>query len=742
MTLPVQGALSLEDIKKELRIDLPNGVGPTPFDMDSQIALALARTSSGGSSKNFPLTLPDDFYGCRRPNDPIDFQSQISGGVFPRTFTATRATAGSIKAGLKVWRDNDVLRGQWINNGVGGTIFSIIPAIATSYAGVTDDHPITAQLTIVSGQWTTPPTLGNGTVVTTSATANTIELTYDGPYIGNRLGVVKLTVAQGDLPANTFQANISIKAENTFVPETVYRVGADINRAMWANVVSESDAYTHSIYSFILTNGGSGYGYYLWRNANGTNGFDEYYYLGPYDAADRMQFYINVTSFTESGGLGTGVPVGSMAYRNGYVNNTWQDIDGTERGIHVISNRRLKQVNFTVAVRQKTTGRVFQTVNCYIAAEVTISSWSMPVVNYPQTIVSSTTNNINVEAGTKIYRDYSSGQILLVPRIKIGTVASFENWTGGSGYLNGNVPLTTRVVPVDRIQMNWDTGGSGAWSPESAQTGSVLLGVQDYNSGSYFGGIQRSSNGTYNESVWISFTDTWTGATIWGGRQFIFSQRRAYNPPPPATPYDQNAVNSLPTVLSASSGAHGTGNSYCGAGFGVGWNSYSNGLTFIYAAAANYKFIQTANNQIVGGVFGQPTGYPNGKILTNSDNFDVRIYCTSGKTVTEKRSDGVLQGFGYLWRGAQYTMTPSGGTTANGNVADTGWISVSSLRYTYPGQKHFICVDALADGPYRQRGSYDGNWVFQMRDKSTGKIVVNHTIRIALSASGGTQNDR
>ena len=131
----------------------------------------------------------------------------------------------------------------------------------------------------------------------------------------------------------------------------MYRAGADINRAMWANVVSESDAYTHSIYSFILTNGGSGYGYYLWRNANGTNGFDEYYYLGPYDASDRMQFYINVTSFTESGGLGTGVPVGSMAYRNGYVNNTWQDIDGTERGIHVISNRRLKQVNFTVAVR-------------------------------------------------------------------------------------------------------------------------------------------------------------------------------------------------------------------------------------------------------------------------------------------------------------------------------------------------------------------------------------------------------
>ena len=83
-------------------------------------------------------------------------------------------------------------------------------------------------------------------------------------------------------------------------------------------------------------------------------------------------------------------------------------------------------------------------------------------------------------------------------------------------------------------------------------------------------------------------------------------------------------------------------------------------------------------------------------------------------------------------------MTPSGGTTANGNVADTGWISVSSLRYTYPGQKHYICADASASGPYYKRGSYDGNWVFQMRDKSTGNIVVNHTIRIALSASGGT----
>ena len=704
MTLPVQGALSLEDIKKELRIDLPNGVGPTPFDMDSQIALALARTSSGGSSKNFPLTLPDDFYGCRRPNDPIDFQSQISGGVFPRTFTATRATAGSIKAGLKVWRDNDVLRGQWINNGVGGTIFSIIPAIATSYAGTTDDHPITAQLTVVSGQWTTPPTLGNGTVVTTSATANTIELTYDGPYIGNRLGVVKLTVAQGDLPANTFQANISIKAENTFVPETVYRAGADINRAMWANVVSESDAYTHSIYSFILTNGGSGYGYYLWRNANGTNGFDEYYYLGPYDAADRMQFYINVTSFTESGGLGTGVPVGSMAYRNGYVNNTWQDIDGTERGIHVISNRRLKQVNFTVAVRQKNTGRVFQTVNCYIAAEVTISSWSMPVVNYPQTIVSSTTDNINVEAGMKIYRDYSSGQILLVPRIKIGTVASFENWTGGSGYLNGNVPLTTRVVPVDRIQMNWDTGASGAWSPGSAQTGSVLLGIQDYNSGSYFGGIQRSSNGTYNESVWISFTDTWTGATIWGGRQFIFSQRRAYNPPPPATPFNAQAANGLSSLRWSVSASD---RSKVGARVCHSIVQFEGKLAIQQFGTTLQG--QQAQNVVSGSYFENGSSFL--REISSSNNFSVRMQVQSRNS-----SRGYVQA-----KDAAY-----------GN--DTGWVNVSGTT----GKRAIVWSQVEASVDYREYQISEITVLVQIMDNSTGTIVFSKQITATASASGGT----
>ena len=707
MTLPVQGALSLEDIKKELRIDLPNGVGPTPFDMDSQIALALARTSSGGSSKNFPLTLPDDFYGCRRPNDPIDFQSQISGGVFPRTFTATRATAGSIKAGLKVWRDNDVLRGQWINNGVGGTIFSIIPAIATSYEGITDDHPITAQLTVVSGQWTTPPTLGNGTVVTTSATANTIELTYDGPYIGNRLGVVKLTVAQGDLPANTFQANISIKAENTFVPETVYRVGADINRAMWANVVSESDAYTHSIYSFILTNGGSGYGYYLWRNANGTNGFDEYYYLGPYDAADRMQFYINVTSFTESGGLGTGVPVGSMAYRNGYVNNTWQDIDGTERGIHVISNRRLKQVNFTVAVRQKNTGRVFQTVNCYIAAEVTISSWSMPAVNYPKTIVQQTTNNINVQAGMKIYRDYSSGQILLVPVIKIGTVASFENWTGGSGYLNGNVPLTTRVVPTDRIQMNWGVGWPGAVTPGQVQAGSVLLGVQDYNSGSFFGGMERNANGTYNDSVWIQFTDTWTGAVIWGGSEFIFSQRRSYYPPPPATPFNAQAANGLSSLR---------------------WNITANDRNKVGARVCHsivqfegklaiQQFGTTIQGQqaqnVVSGSY-----FENGSFflreISSSNNFSVRMQ------VQSRNSPSISRG---------YVQAKD---AAYGN--DTGWVNVSGTT----GKRAIVWSQVEAIVNYREYQISEITVLVQIRDNSTGTIVFSKQITATASASGGT----
>ena len=363
----------------------------------------------------------------------------------------------------------------------------------------------------------------------------------------------------------------------------------------------------------------------------------------------------------------------------------------------------------------------------------------MPVVNYPQTLVSSTTNNINVEAGTKIYRDYSSGQILLVPRIKIGTVASFENWTGGSGYLNGNVPLTTRVVPVDRIQMNWDTGASGAWSPGSAQTGSVLLGVQDYNSGSYFGGIQRSSNGTYNESVWISFTDTWTGATIWGGRQFIFSQRRAYNPPPPATQFDHGMLATVPTLLTASkvAGGNSQAGAKAGAGFGIGWNDNYGGITFIAAAAKNYSFSETANVKGVGGAFGDTKGYPNGKIISNSDNFDIRIYCESGSALTSTNGYGL----GYRWKSLIMTMRANGSSDTNGlpSVKDSGWVYVGALRAA--GGKSALIVDAAANVPWGERASCDSTYVVQFRDRASGNIVATIRIRVAVSAIGSRSND-
>jgi hypothetical protein len=37
MTLPTSGQLSIEDLKKELRIDLPTGVGPTAFDLSENL---------------------------------------------------------------------------------------------------------------------------------------------------------------------------------------------------------------------------------------------------------------------------------------------------------------------------------------------------------------------------------------------------------------------------------------------------------------------------------------------------------------------------------------------------------------------------------------------------------------------------------------------------------------------------------------------------------------------------------
>ena len=329
---------------------------------------------------------------------------------------------------------------------------------------------------------------------------------------------------------------MSLVAENTFVPETPYAPGADLNKGMWANVVTESDAYTHAIYSFVLRNGDQGYGYYLWRNSNGSNGFDEYHFLGLWKDFDTLQFNIGVNSFNQTGGLGNGVPVGSWAFRNGAVNWAWQDITTTEKGIHVIGNRRYNGLNLVVQVRSRNTGRVYQAVNIVIAAEVTIQSWSMPVTNFPKAMSSSTSENINVRSGVKIYRDPSSGQILFVPVIRNGTQASFWNWTGGSGYMNGNVPLTNRVVPDARLSLTWDTGGSGCQTFNGAQSGSILLTGHNYNSCPEFYGIERGVNGSYNESVWLAVYDTWTGAAIWSGHQIIFNQSRSYYPPPPATP--------------------------------------------------------------------------------------------------------------------------------------------------------------------------------------------------------------
>ena len=54
------------------------------------------------------------------------------------------------------------------------------------------------------------------------------------------------------------------------------------------------------------------------------------------------------------------------------------------------------------------------------------------------------------------------------------------------------------------------------------------------------------------------------------------------------------------------------------------------------------------------------------------------------------------------------------------------------------GGKSRLAVDAVAEAGHRQRSKYEANWVIQIRDRATGNIVVNHTIRITLSASGGT----
>ena len=714
MTLPTSGQLSIEDLKKELRIDLPTGVGPTAFDLSENLQLLLARTKPGAANKNFPLILPDDFWGTRRPNDPIDFSSQIAGGVFTRNFTATRATEGATTIRFKVWRAGNVLHGQIVDKGAVSTTFGIIPAIATSYAGVTDDHDIEVKIDLLSGSPSVAPVYGVFKVA--DATAQEIEVTYPGPYIGSKLISFRLTVRQRDLPANTFQAVMSLVAENTFVPETPYAPGADLNKGMWANVVTESDAYTHAIYSFVLRNGAQGYGYYLWRNSNGSNGFDEYHFLGLWKDFDTLQFNIGVNSFNQTGGLGNGVPVGSWAFRNGAVNWAWQDITTTEKGIHVIGNRRYNGLNLVVQVRSRNTGRVYQTVNIVIAAEVTIQSWSMPVTNFPKAMSSSTSANINVRSGVKIYRDPSSGQILFVPVIRNGTQASFWNWTGGSGYMNGNVPLTNRVVPDARLSLTWDTGGSGCQTFNGAQSGSILLTGHNYNSCPEFYGIERGVNGSYNESVWLAVYDTWTGAAIWSGHQIIFNQSRSYNPPPPATPFNAQAANGL-SSLRFSYAAHGTS--------GTG-----NGSAEAIVCHTIVQFEGKLAIQQFGAAVRGPHGpraqdlmsesyIENGSFflreISSSNNFSVRMQVQSRNS-----SRGYVQA-----KGAAYGD-------------DTGWVNVSGTT----GKQAIVWSQGWAYAERGQRQTSEIVVLVQIRDNSTGTIVFSKQITATASATGGTSNDR
>ena len=702
MALPTSGELSIEDLKKELRIDLPNGGGPTDFDLSESLQLLLARTKPGASNKNFPLTLPDDFWGARRPNDPIDFSGQIAGGVFTRNFTATRVTQGATTLRFKVYLSGNVLRGEIVDKGTSILTFGIVPDNRTTVGGITDTHGLEVKIDLLSGSPSVFPSYGVFKVA--DATAQEIEVNYPGPYVGSKMVSFRMTVRQQDLPTHTFQAVISLLAENTYVPETPYGAMANINRAMLAYMASESDAYTHAIYSFVRRNGAQGDGYYLWRNANGQNGFDEYHFLGPWKDYDTMQFNIGVNAFNQSGGLGTGTPVGSWAWRNGAVNWQWQDITTTEKGVHSIGNRRLNSLNITVQVRSKNTGRVFQVATINVASEVEIASWSMPVVNFPKYISSKTTENKNVQAGMKIYRDASSGHILLVPKIARGTIATYSNWTGGSRYLSGNVPLTDRAIPQGRIQINWDTGGSGA----SGGKGNLLLTTQDYSSAPTWYGIERGVNGQYNESVWISFTDTWTGADIWGGHQFIFNQNRNYVPPPPATPFNAQAANGL-SSLRFSQGQHGYGSA--GAKVTHSIIQFEGKLAIQQLGTIAYG--PQAQGVVVGNYFESGSAFL--REISSSNNFSVRMQVQSRNS-----SRGYVQA-----KGAAYGD-------------DTGWVNVSGTT----GKQAIVWSQVVAYANHRERQTSETTVLVQIRDNSTGTIVFSKQITATASATGGTSNDR
>ena len=56
-------------------------------------------------------------------------------------------------------------------------------------------------------------------------------------------------------------------------------------------------------------------------------------------------------------------------------------------------------------------------------------------------------------------------------------------------------------------------------------------------------------------------------------------------------------------------------------------------MTFVHGGSNNYQFWRTANtNGAAGGLQGDAVnGYPNGKGLSTSDNFDFRISLVSGQ---------------------------------------------------------------------------------------------------------------
>ena len=88
------------------------------------------------------------------------------------------------------------------------------------------------------------------------------------------------------------------------------------------------------------------------------------------------------------------------------------------------------------------------------------------------------------------------------------------------------------------------------------------------------------------------------------------------------------------------------------------------------------------------------------------------------------------------------TMRADGSGDINGlpSANDSGWVYVGALRAA--GGKSALIVDASVSAGHRERGSCDSTYVVQFRDRASGNIVATIRMRVAVSASGGTSNDR